>query len=211
MKKMRKPRILRTLTAFPTVMYFKLKYDWIIWVSTSLQTPQSYVYRASSIYDPDLSGTGHQPFYFDQLAAIYQYFSVTDSTISIQVVPGTLQAPLFVGVVPYTQSSLNINDYTEMMELKGVRYRIVNQDSTGTNSIYKKQTTHKIIGVKKSEVLSNVNYICTPSNDSWRLVYWHLKYGPLDYNPYNGATVYMLNVRIIYTVKCFNLLDISQS
>lgn len=122
-----------------------------------------------------------------------------------------MQVPLFVGVIPYTGSSLNINDYTEFMELKGARYAICNAEWTGVNKIKCTQNTSKIIGVAKSEVFNNSNYICTASWDSSRLVYFHLKYGALDYNTYTGATTYMLNVRITYYVKCFNLLDQNQS
>ena len=44
--------------------------------STGL-APVARVFRANGMFDPDLTGLGHQPRGFDQLMAMYQKFSVT--------------------------------------------------------------------------------------------------------------------------------------
>lgn len=41
-----------------------------------------YVFRANSIFDPNYTGTGHQPMYADFYAAIYQYYKVSMATIT---------------------------------------------------------------------------------------------------------------------------------
>lgn len=49
----------------------------------------SYVFRANDLFDPNVTGTGTQPLYFDQIMAIYNHFVVTSSFIEIQPLGGT--------------------------------------------------------------------------------------------------------------------------
>lgn len=43
-------------------------------------------FAANGCYDPDVTGTGHQPMYFDNFAAVYQKYRVRYSKISVTVV-----------------------------------------------------------------------------------------------------------------------------
>jgi len=59
-----------------------------------------YKFSANGLYDPNLTGTGHQPLYFDQLMLIYNHYCVTQSKITIVINPpvpaaATITAVLF--------------------------------------------------------------------------------------------------------------------
>ena len=41
----------------------------------------TYSFRANSLYDPDFTGTGHQPIGFDQLMAFYEHYTVIAARI----------------------------------------------------------------------------------------------------------------------------------
>lgn len=41
----------------------------------------AYVFRSNGLYDPNYTGTGHQPMYFDNYSAIYSTWQVMKSTI----------------------------------------------------------------------------------------------------------------------------------
>lgn len=43
----------------------------------------SHVFSCNGLYDPDITGTGHQPMYFDQLMALYDHYNVYGSKIEI--------------------------------------------------------------------------------------------------------------------------------
>lgn len=56
-------------------------------------------YRCNGMYDPDASAGGHQPFYFDQLTAIYNHFTVTKSKLKVTFCPNsTTSAACVVGI-----------------------------------------------------------------------------------------------------------------
>lgn len=43
-----------------------------------------HVFSANGMYDPDITGSGHQPNGFDQLATLYNHYTVVGSKITIQ-------------------------------------------------------------------------------------------------------------------------------
>jgi hypothetical protein len=57
------------------------------------------VMAMNGLYDPDISGTGHQPRGFDQWMAFYQRYQVTDSMIKVDLANGS-DTPLIVCIVP---------------------------------------------------------------------------------------------------------------
>lgn len=46
-------------------------------------TPGLYVFSANGLFDPDFTGTGHQPMGFDQLMAFYKHYTVLRSRITV--------------------------------------------------------------------------------------------------------------------------------
>lgn len=46
----------------------------------------TYSYRANSLYDPDFTGTGHQPIGFDQLMNFYNHYTVLGSRLKVTFV-----------------------------------------------------------------------------------------------------------------------------
>lgn len=72
-------------SGFPKMLNTKLHYvdnDNII-TSLAAGTTGTYQYVINGMYDFDYTGTGHQPFYFDQYAQIYNHYVVTGAKITI--------------------------------------------------------------------------------------------------------------------------------
>lgn len=71
-------------------------------------------YSGNSCYDPDITSTGHQPYYFDRYAGLYQNYVVLGSKfkVSTNVDTGTNQGVLlglyayYSNPVPNTQAGL---------------------------------------------------------------------------------------------------------
>jgi hypothetical protein len=109
----------------------------------------------NSLYDPDFTGSGNQPEYFDQLAALYNRYRVYGSAIKVTCIPFTAgtqnNVPVNVVLVPSAQSlaSYGIEDAAGLP-------RAQNRVSTG-NMDYKNQTmvashsVSEILGVKDVE------------------------------------------------------------
>jgi hypothetical protein len=82
------PRIsgmLNTANPFPSQWTGKMSYsDDITFTSgTSNVFGSEHVWFLNSLYDPDFTSTGHQPYGFDQLAALYRRYRVTRCDVDI--------------------------------------------------------------------------------------------------------------------------------
>jgi len=51
-----------------------------------------YLFSCNGMYDPNVTGTGHQPHYFDQYSALYNHYRVTRSKIKVTLYDHTLSS-----------------------------------------------------------------------------------------------------------------------
>jgi len=78
------PRDLARLgKGFPKRLEMTHRYVETIAVQSTTGTQQRYIFSANGMYDPNISSTGTQPYYFDQVAALYNHFCVLKSRIKI--------------------------------------------------------------------------------------------------------------------------------
>jgi len=59
-------------------------------------------YSGNGVYDPDITFSGHQPYYFDRYAGMYKYYTVLGSrlVLNTNVDTGSNQG-VFAGIIAY--------------------------------------------------------------------------------------------------------------
>lgn len=67
----------------PNTMRTTLKYVGTRSITPPASGVYSHVFSANGCYDPDITGTGHQPMGFDQMMSVYKNYHVVASRISI--------------------------------------------------------------------------------------------------------------------------------
>lgn len=113
-----------------------------------------HTFCANGLYDPNITGTGHQPMYFDTYSAIYDQYVVLGSKITIHAAPSTAAAgtAVYFGcLLEDDNSSLATKTTNYMMEQKNNRYKTVNSvnySNLGTSTLVKKFSAKKYYGVK---------------------------------------------------------------
>jgi hypothetical protein len=70
---------------FPVVVTKKLRYSTTFQLVCTAGAAATYVFRANDLFDPDYTGTGHQPMGFDQMILFYNHFVVTKAKIKATV------------------------------------------------------------------------------------------------------------------------------
>lgn len=80
----------RRSSGIPDSLYMKMRYTTSIPIGG--QTQQTWLMCGNSVYDPDNTGTGGQPQYYDQISTLYGKYTVFGSAISILPYAGSATA-----------------------------------------------------------------------------------------------------------------------
>lgn len=84
---------------FPHSMLAKLRYCDNYTLSITTGSVAKQFMRLNSIFDPDYTGTGHQPLYRDTFAAIYDQYAVVSCEVEVKVCNLSTTAVLETGIV----------------------------------------------------------------------------------------------------------------
>jgi len=133
----------RGINGFPMEIRTTLKYCDSIQLNSASAAIDKYVFRMNSLFDPDLTGTGHQPYYFDQYAAIYSRYCVIGSklTAEFSAVPeeinhaaiSVLNGPI-VCCVWGDPTSTNTSTLSTALEVNTSQSRLISGGNGGNNT-----------------------------------------------------------------------------
>lgn len=76
----------KLIFGFPNAIITTMRYCTSVALVASAGASAIHVFSANSIFDPDVTGVGHQPMYRDQYAALYENYVVLGSKISVEFV-----------------------------------------------------------------------------------------------------------------------------
>lgn len=170
-------------------------------------TVTNLVFRAGSLFDPEYAVGGHQPYYYDQLSALYQHYIVHKSKINVTATGyGILAAPTaststLVLRGDDTATGLTTTK-TTLMELPGskfVKFPAWNTGNSVTRQLTMSYDKNKIFkNFKNSDLQAQVG--TNPAEDWYFIVSGWTDSGPTAQNIW-------LDVIIDYDVEFFEAKD----
>lgn len=201
-RKSRTVNVNRALSPIPQRYITKMKYAGTVLTNDS----GNYIFSINSLFDPDLSGGGHQPYGFDQLAALYNRYRVISCSWRVQV-PKTDQAIQF-GVIP--GNSLSPTALTNFSHLKeSPRARYVSQMPGGTAmTVSGKAYLPSIVGRTKAQYMADDRYQATTVASPEEDIQLFIKAASvIDVNLASAAVQVILE----FTAEFFDVVTLSQS
>lgn len=117
------------MNLFPKSFRCKMRYFDTVAISTGVSVAGTYVFSANGLYDPDVTGTGHQPMGFDQMMLSYEHYIGIRSRMTIQVRNTSSAQSAHIGIIqnsfatPNTDIQRNIeNGHLVMQQLNATPY-----------------------------------------------------------------------------------------
>jgi len=138
---------------------------------------QNYLFKCNGMYDPNETGTGHQPIYFDQLTTLYDHYCVIGSKITVRFTQAGLNNPA-------THLMLRVDDDTnvptntqETMEQNGAKFKLLPAGSPYTVTLTNKWSAKKYFG---GAVLANNELQGSATSDPTEKSYFQIAVRPMD-------------------------------
>ncbi len=123
----------------------------------SIPTASKYRFRLNSGYDPDVTGTGEQPYQWDQMTAVYTKYIVKSAHVEITFNDPT-SSGMFVGWSFHTDTTSNDDPVGKTLGdvMSRPNFTCVPITNYGTESITLKMSVpiHTIFGLSQSQYLS---------------------------------------------------------
>jgi len=123
----------RTWAPFGKFKTVKHHYTENILLNPVAGTPADHVFSANGMYDPNITGTGHQPYGYDQLAAIYNESTVISSKCTITAWNNQGSLPFWLAICIRDDNTAITSDVSTVRESPGIVSKLLGPASSGNN------------------------------------------------------------------------------
>lgn len=153
------------IVGFPTRLNIKHRYVDSFNLVSSAGTLAVYKFACNGMYDPDITGVGHQPMYFDNLNALYNHYTVTRSWITIEgnIVTAATDSPtVLFGCYIDDDATTTATSASTMCEEHSAVYKVIPLQATESVKISKHWEAGQYFG---RDVIGNDNLQGTGSSN----------------------------------------------
>lgn len=176
----------------------KMTYSTFINMSSGVASFVNQIFRGNSIFDPDLSGVGHQALSHDQWATLYEYYRVLSSSIEVNFTSTDDQHPVLCVVLPTEEGTVidtgNPDTYTESPYAKHKQLGLVAANSSCVIKHW--MNTARILGVRRFDSGFDEAAAFGANPTSGAQWFWHIYTAVRTGTPSCEA-----HVKITYTVE----------
>lgn len=145
------PRINKFHTGLPPSILMKHSYvdNYKLDNTGTTTVAATQQFRLNSLYDPDYTGSGHQPYYYDQIAALYAEYCVYGVKVDIYAGSESVTSPILLSIAPSLSTSLPTDAELGLERPQASRLFV---DAGGASQRFVKYyKIYEILGVPKSE------------------------------------------------------------
>jgi len=143
-------------------------------------------YRLNSLYDPDVTGGGHQPYGFDQVFALYNRYRVDKVVFRITfTTPGAASDMICAAVLTPVASGSSLSSKSIEYPLEWPNVQHGHLSSAGSRVCYLTGSTDlwSIVGIPKAKYEADDTYSAYASGSPSQVAYLNFAVGS-----YSGAT-----------------------
>lgn len=151
-----RPTVQRGMYPFGTSYFVRLIYGVNSTITTngSVSTSKNCLFRLNSLYDPEQTDAGHQPYMYDQLTAIYSRYQVYGAKYNLTFTDpdqeGTLVG-LAVRDAANTAGSMSGKNVDYVMERRLTTLKVCNKSGSQKVTFHGYVNMQQVLGVTKAQ------------------------------------------------------------
>lgn len=194
-----------SLRPIPSRFITKMKYA----EALSISTPGMGIYKwnLNSIYDPNRTGVGHQPYGYDQLSALYNRYRVISCKYVLSAVSDT--ANIAYACLPANDTATVISNVSEARENPRCKY--ATQNPGGNLKVLKGNVyLPALAGQTRTQYMSDDRFQAQVGNSPGELLVLNVFGQGMNDDPvFNPNITY--NILLEFTVEWFDIQNFEQS
>lgn len=180
----------------------QLPYAEIYQMNMSLGGVANQNFRLNSCFDPDLTGVGHQPRWFDQLAALYSYYTVVRATAQVILGPAPADNTLLItyldGSGGTSTPSMGGASAAQNSELPGTTADISVFGATAISRVVQANMPQLLGGGRTdAEYIADTANWTPVANNPSKVAFWQVQTQPTGTGATTNAQLY---VKIVFDV-----------
>lgn len=171
-------------------------------------------FNLNSLFDPDRTGTGHQPMGFDQLKTFYNRYRVLSCKWEVNHIPTGCVGPILLVVVPSNDTTGLASDSQTAIETMYAKYKwsshqhtAAGYDGRGPLKMTGSMNMGKLYGVTDAVLKADDRYAAEQGANPAEAGILHV----VSFNQTFGVIVYDLSVKLVYTVEVYDRQPIAGS
>lgn len=157
-----------------------------------------FVLSANGLYDPNITGVGHQPRGFDQWMTMFDHYTVVGAKVTVRYISVNNLEPLIVGLnlKDSSQTYVNKNDYEEG---RNVRTQLINsKDNEEHKQLSLTFSAKKFLGISKP--LSSTQIRGGATANPAEQAYFHIWGAPMTLNDAGSFKIqYWIDYLVVFT------------
>lgn len=181
----------------------RLRYTSVISRTLNAGIAADNVYRLNSIFDPDFTGTGTQPYGHDTYAQLYNRYRVFAASYRVTFNTTSVNAALF-SVVPNNSTS-SISDIELAREMPRSKSKVGGQQGTSPAVIYGRISMPALNGQNRTQYMSDDRFQAIFGNNPTEDLCLHI----VSQSPDNITVRAVID--IVYHVEMFDPLPLAKS
>ncbi len=167
-----------------------------------------YVFRLNSLFDPDLTSTGHQPYGFDQLSLFYGSYRVHGCTVSLEFHSSDADDNICAFTVQSGQNTTALGGSSLIaQERQSVLSRNVPINGENRWKHVERFPIHKITGLPRQLVDFNPDYAANTGSNPSEQCYLRMAMGTTA----TTSSTVKVNVFLEYDAVLYNRLSVPAS
>lgn len=198
---------LRSLNPISQRYICKMKYADTASVALGGGTYAPYVMNLNSIFDPNRTGLGHQPYGHDTLQTLYNRYRVISCSYRISVNSADTTSQLQLAVIP-TNEAISPSTISEVRENPRAKY-VLQAPGDSIRVVSGKVSIPSLVGRTKSQYMADDRYQAQFGASPNELALLSMYAGPTAESGSTATVVF--NIMLEYTVECFDIKHLTQS